>query len=320
MTLTARILALSDAIAAFIRSMVPRLVPPGGTVGQVLTKGSATDYDATWGTAASGGGGSVDPDATILLTRRGYVSAKPVMGFDAANAVGGIGHQIYSNSGNDNKVEAFGSDFSTGLHQVPGANWFSFNDNWGIASIGLILGDDGSQPQVQAYSPASFKGITRFIDYAGSSGRFFVGLCAGASNQHGLAANSAWANISGIGVGFVGVGYEPSDTHVQLVYKIDDEQGVIRQTTGIAKADFVSKVWRFKMQKNPAGTHVLCTLVNVTTGHTIFTDIALPITLVKGNGYSGFRMSIAKGTADTQDEYGLRRGFVIHQMIYESDF
>ena len=54
MTLTARILALSDAIAAFIRSMVPRLVPPGGTVGQVLTKGSATDYDATWGTAASG--------------------------------------------------------------------------------------------------------------------------------------------------------------------------------------------------------------------------------------------------------------------------
>lgn len=37
-------------------------VPPGGTIGQVLKKGSGTDYDVVWGDDATGGGGIGDGD------------------------------------------------------------------------------------------------------------------------------------------------------------------------------------------------------------------------------------------------------------------
>lgn len=42
-----------------------RLIPSGGTSGQVLSKASGTDYDVEW-TTAGGGGGAVTADAPIL--------------------------------------------------------------------------------------------------------------------------------------------------------------------------------------------------------------------------------------------------------------
>lgn len=36
-------------------------IPAGGTAGQVLMKGSSTDYDASWQDGGGGGGGGVSP-------------------------------------------------------------------------------------------------------------------------------------------------------------------------------------------------------------------------------------------------------------------
>lgn len=47
---------LSTRIANYIRdSITPRLLPSGGTSGQVLSKSSATNYDASWITPSSSG-------------------------------------------------------------------------------------------------------------------------------------------------------------------------------------------------------------------------------------------------------------------------
>ena len=47
--LSTRVGLLSTRIANYIRdSVLPRLVPAGGSLGQVLVKSSATDYAATW--------------------------------------------------------------------------------------------------------------------------------------------------------------------------------------------------------------------------------------------------------------------------------
>lgn len=55
--LDARIAAGFSRVGAQIKAMMPRLVPAGGTAGQVLTKGSSADYNTTWTTPAAGGGG-----------------------------------------------------------------------------------------------------------------------------------------------------------------------------------------------------------------------------------------------------------------------
>lgn len=49
-------------------------VPTGGTAGQVLTKGSATDYDTVWRDPAGGGGADWDAEAG----EDGYVANRPV--------------------------------------------------------------------------------------------------------------------------------------------------------------------------------------------------------------------------------------------------
>lgn len=61
MSLETRILALVQAIGVDVKALFTRSPPAGGTTGQVLTKNSAADHDASWQTPAAGGGGSASP-------------------------------------------------------------------------------------------------------------------------------------------------------------------------------------------------------------------------------------------------------------------
>lgn len=65
-TLVDRIVLLTTAIQTKFNAVTPRLLPSGGTSGQVLTKSSATDYAAAWTTPAAGGGSSA-------ATHPGYI-------------------------------------------------------------------------------------------------------------------------------------------------------------------------------------------------------------------------------------------------------
>lgn len=67
MALADRITALAAAVRDKINLMVPRLIPTGGTTGQVLGKASATNYAMTWVTPQQG-----------VLEARAAVSHGPV--------------------------------------------------------------------------------------------------------------------------------------------------------------------------------------------------------------------------------------------------
>lgn len=71
-TLVDRINLLATGIANYIRdSIKPRLMPTGGTSGQVLTKNSATNYDVGWITPSSSGtitSASASLSANVSLT------------------------------------------------------------------------------------------------------------------------------------------------------------------------------------------------------------------------------------------------------------
>ncbi len=59
MSLASGIQALAQAIGNFLRdNVLPRLIPSGGSAGQVLQKVSPTDYHVGWATLAGGGGGA----------------------------------------------------------------------------------------------------------------------------------------------------------------------------------------------------------------------------------------------------------------------
>ena len=83
MSLASQVSALAGAIRDKINTMTPRLLPAGGGTGQVLAKVNADDFNVTWVTPASGGGGggiagrSVDLDITSPKTSQTFTVADP---------------------------------------------------------------------------------------------------------------------------------------------------------------------------------------------------------------------------------------------------
>lgn len=63
MSLASRISDLAVAVREKINAMMPRLMPSGGAVGQVITKTGPADYVVGWQDVPAGGGGgsSVSP-------------------------------------------------------------------------------------------------------------------------------------------------------------------------------------------------------------------------------------------------------------------
>lgn len=65
-------------------------VPTGGTVNQVLTKDSSTDYDTSWQDAQGGAGGGAPTDVDYLVgTASGSLSAEIVVGTAPGGELGG---------------------------------------------------------------------------------------------------------------------------------------------------------------------------------------------------------------------------------------
>ena len=65
MSLASRINDGFAAVRNKLNLMVPRLLPAGGSAGQVLTKASAADYAAGWATPASGGTGGTSTSRNV---------------------------------------------------------------------------------------------------------------------------------------------------------------------------------------------------------------------------------------------------------------
>lgn len=78
MSLATRIADGFAAVRNKLNLMVPRLLPSGGSTGQVLTKSSSDDYATGWTTPASGGGAStsrnVDGGSAAPEPRSGSVN------------------------------------------------------------------------------------------------------------------------------------------------------------------------------------------------------------------------------------------------------
>ena len=64
MSLVTRITDLVVAVREKINTMMPRLMPAGGTVGQVITKTGTADFTMSWGT----------PVATITYGDKGDIT------------------------------------------------------------------------------------------------------------------------------------------------------------------------------------------------------------------------------------------------------
>jgi hypothetical protein len=79
--LATRISDLAAAIRSKINAMVPRLLPQGGTAGQILAKVSANDYAVAWATPSGGGGGNTNIEG-------GNASSVAVSNIDGGGAAG----------------------------------------------------------------------------------------------------------------------------------------------------------------------------------------------------------------------------------------
>lgn len=88
MTLQQRIAALITSIGSDVKALFGRVLPPGGTAGQVLSKSSGSDYAVAWSTPASGGGGGG-------ITKTTSTGTTPTIAF-----AGDFNHNTHVTSGN----------------------------------------------------------------------------------------------------------------------------------------------------------------------------------------------------------------------------
>ena len=66
MSLVTQITALAAAVRDKLNTMTPRLLPSGGTTGQVLSKSSATDYATSWVTQTKVTAGTTPPASPAI--------------------------------------------------------------------------------------------------------------------------------------------------------------------------------------------------------------------------------------------------------------
>lgn len=68
MSLISRINDFAGAVRDKFNEIAPKTVPSGGTVDQVLTKTSSTNYATAWRDPSGGSGSSVDEDFVIAMS------------------------------------------------------------------------------------------------------------------------------------------------------------------------------------------------------------------------------------------------------------
>lgn len=85
MSLQTRLVALATAIGVDIKALFSRSLPTGGVAGQVLTKKSATNFDAAWRTPGGVGGTQqvfVQPTAPVVAPGTPYIWCQTGLGSD----------------------------------------------------------------------------------------------------------------------------------------------------------------------------------------------------------------------------------------------
>lgn len=64
MSMSSEIMALAGSIRDKINTIIPRLLPTGGTTGQILSKVNGSNFNTHWITPAGGSGGSINGNTT----------------------------------------------------------------------------------------------------------------------------------------------------------------------------------------------------------------------------------------------------------------
>lgn len=270
-------------------------IPPGGEAGQVLTKASGGDYDAVW-SAPSGGGGSGDGSAPTTVTR-GFKSAVVSNDPDPLNAVG-MGYIIRKEGPVSvvNYDAVKGDALTSPASSIPNLTMLRCGrPAW--QNISLMLGSivQGVMPKyLKKLQAGSWKGVARFtLENEGSAwGNFFVGVVAG--NEAISGALRGWQFIDGSSFGaaaMAGIGFEFGDETLQFVWSFNDDAGTQRVSTNMPRSALLSEIHEARFQLNAERTHLIATLVHIPTGIVKIGPQLLP--LIGGN--LGYTMSIGRG-------------------------
>jgi hypothetical protein len=91
MSLASRISDLAAAVRDKINLMVPRLIPPGGTTGQIVTKIGAGNYLFGWADAPASGGGS---GAIVTEVQVTFAQARAAGTFEVAVPGATVGQNV----------------------------------------------------------------------------------------------------------------------------------------------------------------------------------------------------------------------------------
>lgn len=189
-----------------------KLLPSGGTTGQVLAKKSGTNYDTEWVTQSSGGG-TLDP--FNKFTRRRYI-------YSIGNFQNSQINIATMGFGNSSTNYQFNSGVPVSFVNGKGAFYqyskFTYKDPTatGTATTGYIAGSVYADTiNFLGYGDALFKfGLTSVND---PSCAMFVGLSSGNNSLH-TTANDIFNNSFGGGAWAIGFGFEGSDTNLQFFF------------------------------------------------------------------------------------------------------
>lgn len=189
--LVTRIKALGSAVATKLNTMTPRLLPAGGSAGQVLTKSSTQDYACAWSTPSTSGGSSggtttSDPFASwrrvSVVMNGNNTNTIGVLGIVAPTASGTATNRAIattSTTGNFLRMRRLGYVSATTGGAVAGLRWTSglFTRREGFR-LTFRFGFSAINSQAQTFSVGMSSDTTA---NTASGGAEFVGIIGGSS-------------------------------------------------------------------------------------------------------------------------------------------
>lgn len=293
MSLAQRVTDLAGAIRDKLNLMTPRLLPAGGSTGQVLVKTSATNYATSWATASEGGGaaGLLDltggtpaapPADTLRLFRRQIAGRQfpafigpsgldsALQPFLARNKIG-----VWMPPGNSTVVPGvFGftaptiTGFTATARTVATNNMFARMRRLGFVTAATAGSVGQWRKGVHQYTTGDGEGLGGFF-YVIRFGISDAAFISGARMFMGMRNSSTPTNVEPSTLTqCIGVGHGAADTTLSLFYGGTAAQTPIPLGENFPCNTQNTDVYELALFAPPAASGVVhCEVTRLNTGH-----------------------------------------------------
>ena len=301
-----------------INDILPRVLPPGGTLGQILTVQADGTY--AWTTPSAGGSGS---GASSESSWRGYIGNNQAGAYSAENSRYMV-HNVTTSGSPAPKFSAW--DWTTALNAdrnpkftnaifatVPYA---STKSGW-VIHLGSANGNNVGF-QMKRGQSAPFKANWRIaipwgnLEFSFAIGIAFPSATSTASNNFGV-DNTILGGLTTVNAGIVAIAMDKEDTSLKVM-SVYNGGASTKIDTGLSRANLINKFLDITAELVTNGTELEFTMIDIVANTKMIDKVKVPIQ-APGNNLQLGRVYIGMQKWDSWPVFDRPQGMVLVSMM-----